>query len=250
MGSHCGDPSKFDPVRKDEFHTVLRTATSTWVHRQTWSSLLLLCVIMHPHMPKCAATGPAPHRSARLRPSSWKRRPARSEDGGGLSLRPRSKPASRAETRGRGRAAAAEKDFARPGRLPGTRSPPPPELPGPRRARAGEGGGGARGVTKPSERPGPLRGGARETRCGPPSGEGGASTASAPSRPLPRGAPAAPCRGRSVPAARAAKRPGRAAPEGRRGARRRRAYKREGAGGGRKWAVQLPLALLFGLWTS
>lgn len=48
----------------------------------------------------------------------------------------------------------------------------------------------------------------------------------------------------------AAKRPGRAAPEGRAGAPRRRGYKREGAGGGRKWAVLLLPELLFGVWAS
>ncbi|XP_065803336.1 CDKN2A-interacting protein isoform X2 [Muntiacus reevesi] len=42
----------------------------------------------------------------------------------------------------------------------------------------------------------------------------------------------------------------RLAPEGRAGVRRRRGYKREGAGGGRKWAVQLLPALLFGVWAS
>lgn len=43
---------------------------------------------------------------------------------------------------------------------------------------------------------------------------------------------------------------GRLAPEGRAGARRRRAYKREGAGDGRKWAVRRLGALLSGVWAS
>lgn len=97
----------------------------------------------------------------------------------------------------------------------------------------------------------PRAGAPREPTCGPPS-RGGRRQHLLPSLlSLP---PGVALRRRSGPQRRgnsgAAKRPGRAAPEERAGARRQGGYKREGAGGGRKWAVQLLGVLLFSSWAS
>lgn len=120
-----------------------------------------------------------------------------------------------------------------------------------RRARRGREEAGARGVTKPTQ-----------------NGETGAEVKGTPGEPTDEqpswGGRCAPARPRSAsppPAAvgaaasrqlarRKASWESRLAPEGRAGAQRRRGYKREGAGGGRKWAVQLLPALLFGVWAS
>lgn len=117
-----------------------------------------------------------------------------------------------------------------------------------RRARGGREEARARGVTKPTR-----------------NGEAGAEVEGTPGQPTGeppswggRRAPACPCSASPPPAAvgaaasrqlarRKASWESRLAPEGRAGARRLRGYKREGAGGGRKWAVQLLPALLFGL---
>lgn len=105
-------------------------------------------------------------------------------------------------------------------------------------------GAGARGVTKPSRNAGAgaeAEGARGEPTSGPPWRNGRrASPSSRPASPTPATRAAGPRRlGR-----RKASWESRLAPEGRAGARRQRGYKREGAGGGRKWAVQLLPALL------
>lgn len=147
------------------------------------------------------------------------------------------------------------------GRAPDARTRPAPPgrsafpaalgRPQERRARRGSEEAGARGVTKPNRN---AEAGAEvEGTPGEPTGEppswGGRRAPT-----CPRSASHPPAAIRAAASRQLAHRKAswesRQAPEGRAGARRRRGYKREGAGGGRKWAVQLLPALLFGVWAS